>query len=779
MKNFFKSLLAIICFVASTAALAQEKKAKINGFIEDAATEESVPFVNVFLKNSIPKVATTANEDGYYVLNNVKSGNYVLVFSVLGYKTQEVSIRVKKGQVVSQNILLEEDTEILDDVVITADKERRKTKILTGVVSLDPKEITQFSVGGDPDIIKAIQVLPGVITTGDQGGQVYIRGGAPIQNLILLDGMVIYNPFHSIGFFSVFDVDIVRSADVYSGGFAAEFGSRNSAVMDIKTRDPNRKRFAGKLSSSTYTSKLLLEAPLGERNKNGFASTSVLVSGKTSYLDRTSSIFYPYVETEFGELPFSFNDLYAKLTTQGDNGSKLNVFGFSFDDAVRFGSDNSVAWNSIGGGADFTVVPPGSTTLISGDFSYSQYEIVSIENGGTPSSSGINGFNGGLDFTYFLRENDEFKYGIEAIGYSTIFSLGTEVGGSIDQQQNTTELGAYFQYKIKQDRLIVQPGLRIHHYSSLSETSIEPRLGVKYNINEFLRVKASGGWFSQNLIAANNDRDVVNLFYGFLSGTSDVPSEFRGETLTSDLQKATHIIAGFEIELNSKTTVNIEGYIKDFSQITNLNRNKIYEEAPAGREVDDILVSDYIVEQGNARGLDFLVKYQDKNLYLWLAYSLGKITRDDGITVYAPHFDRRHNLNFVGTYTFGKDNTWESSLRYNFGTGFPFTPTQAYYADHPFTTENGQVDVAYDYTTENGEFGTLYGAINTSRLPNYHRVDVSVKKSFSISDTQSLDLSIGATNIMNYENVFYFDAQNFKRINQLPIMPTISLNYSF
>ncbi len=777
MKKLLLPILLLAFVVSGFQSSAQS--GKIKGYVQDKATEKAVPFANVVIKGTNPKVGTVANEDGYYVLNDLAAGKYTIIYSAVGYKTKEIVLKVSVGKITSSNAQIEEETEMLDGVLITAERQKRETKILIGEVSLNPKEITQFSVGGDPDIIKAIQVLPGVITTGDQGGQVYIRGGAPIQNLILLDGMVIYNPFHSIGFFSVFDVDIVRSADVYSGGFAAEYGSRNSAVMDIKTRDPNRKRFAGKLSSSTYTSKLLLEAPLGEKNKNGFASTSVLVSGKTSYLDKTSSIFYPYVETEFGELPFSFNDLYAKLTTQADNGSKLNLFGFSFDDAVRFGNDNSVAWNSLGGGADFTVAPPGSSSLISGDFSYSQYDITSIENGGTPSTSGITGFNGGLDFTYFLRENDEFKYGIEAIGYGTKFSLGTEVGGTIDQDQNTTEFGAYFQYKIKEERLIVQPGFRIHRYSSLNETRFEPRLGAKYIVNEYLRLKASGGWFSQNLIAANNDRDVVNLFYGFLSGTTGGPSEFRGEELSSNLQTATHIIAGFEIELNSKTTVNIEGYIKDFNQITNLNRNKIYEEAPTDRVVEDILVSDYIIEQGVAKGLDFLAKYQDRDLYLWLTYSIGKITRDDGITVYAPHFDRRHNLNFVGTYVFGKDRTWETSLRYNFGTGFPFTPTQAYYADHPFTTTNGQVDVAYDYTSENGDFGTLYGDLNTNRLPNYHRVDLSVKKTVEFSKNQILEFTAGATNILNYENVFYFDTQDFKRINQLPIMPTVSVNYSF
>ena len=777
MKNKYISVIILFLIACGGNLLAQS--GKIRGFIMDKANDQPIAFANAVVQKTSPKLGAVSNDDGYFVINNVPAGKYTLTISSLGYVTANISVTVKTGQISTQKVHLEEETEVLDDVLITADRQKRETKVLTGVVTLDAKDIQQFSVGGDPDIIKAIQVLPGVVTTGDQGGQVYIRGGAPIQNLILLDGMIVYNPFHSIGFFSVFDVDIVRSADVYSGGFAAEYGSRNSAVMDIKTRDPNRKKFAGKVSSSTYTSKVLLEAPLGAKNESGFASTSVLVSGKTSYLDRTSSIFYPYVETEFGELPFSFNDLYAKLTSQSENGSKFNVFGFSFDDAVRFAGNNSIDWSSLGAGADFTVVPPSSSVLISGDFSYSQYTISSIENGGTPNMSGINGFNGGLDFTYFLRENDELKYGLEAIGYATDFELATETGGIISQQENTTELGTYFQYKYKGKRLILQPGLRIHYYGSQSELSWEPRFGIKYNINDYLRVKASGGLYSQNLIAANSDRDVVNLFYGFLSGPSDIPETFRGEAVDSRLQKARHLIAGFEIELSSKTTVNIEGYVKDFNQLTNLNRNKIYEDTQANADKPEILKSDYIIERGLARGLDFLVKYQDKDLYLWLTYSIGKITRDDGIREYSTHFDRRHNLNFVGTYIFGKKRSWELSTRYNFGSGFPFTPTQAYYNQQPFTTNNGNVNIAYDYTVENGQFATLYGDLNTKRLPNYHRVDVSVKKEFAFGDYQKLEVSGGATNILNYDNIFFFDREDIKRVNQLPIMPTMSISYSF
>ena len=773
MKKDYRFKLLVLIILFGFKAIAQDGKVK--GFIYDKKTDQPIPFANVALKGT--KLGAVANEDGYFVINNVPAGQYTLVVSFLGYEPFDKIVLVKPGLITSEKIYLSESTEILEDVVVSAERQERDTKVLTGVVSLDSKEIQQFSVGGDADIIKAIQVLPGVITTGDQGGQVYIRGGAPIQNLILLDGMIVYNPFHSIGFFSVFDVDIVQSTDVYSGGFSAEYGSRNSAVMDIRTRDANRRRFAGKVSSSTYTSKLLLEAPLGARDENGLAAASVLVSGKTSYLDKTSEIFYPYVETEFGDLPFSFTDLYAKLTAQSDNGSKLNFFGFSFDDAVRFGTNNSIKWNSVGGGADFTVVPPASAVLISGDFSYSQYNITSIDGTGSPDKSGITGFNGGLDFTYFLRENDEFKYGLEAIGYKTEFELGTETGGTISQIENTTELGTYFQYKIKANRFIVQPGIRFHYYGSQSELSIEPRLGFKYNVTDIFRIKASGGWYSQNLIAANSDRDVVNLFYGFLSGPSNIPEEFRGEEVTSKLQKARHIIAGAELEVTENLTINLEGYIKDFNQLTNLNRNKIYESGQMDKP--EILRSDYIIERGLARGVDFLAKYRDKNLYLWITYSLSRITRDDGITEYAPHFDRRHNLNLVATYTFGKKRTWELSTRYNFGSGFPFTPTQAYYSQKPFTTNNGTVNVAYDYTTENGDFQTLYGDLNTNRLPNYHRVDLSLKKTFNLTEYQKLEATVGATNVLDYDNIFYFDRESIKRVNQLPIMPTVSLNYSF
>ena len=242
------------------------------------------------------------------------------------------------------------------------------------------------------------------------------------------------------------------------------------------------------------------------------------------------------------------------------------------------------------------------------------------------------------------------------------------------------------------------------------------------------------------------------------------------------LQKAAHVVAGFEVEASKYITINIEGYIKDFYKITNVNRNKIYKESS---NQPDIYTKDFIDEIGLARGIDILGTYRNKNLYIWVAYSLGKITRDDGIMEYTPYFDRRHNLNLVGSYSFGKDKTWEFSLRYNFGTGFPFTPTRTNYSKLNFLDQNNEPDLTYDYTTANGQPERLYGDLYTKRLPNYHRVDVSIKKEFNLKGDQKVEASLGATNILNYENIFYYDRNENKRVNQLPIMPSLSISYSF
>jgi hypothetical protein len=311
----------------------------------------------------------------------------------------------------------------------------------------------------------------------------------------------------------------------------------------------------------------------------------------------------------------------------------------------------------------------------------------------------------------------------------------------------------------------------------LAIVRVEPRIGLKFNATEYLRFKGSAGRYSQNLVAANSDRDVVNLFYGFLSGAGDLPNQFDGTPVVNSLQTANHYVLGTELNLSKGFKIELEGYIKQFDQITNINRYKIYDDIPVYEDQDELLRKDFMIERGLARGIDALLTYQDKHWYFWGVYSLGKVSRFDGVQNYAPQFDRRHNLNLLLAYKGDKD--WEINFRWNFGSGFPFTPIRGYFENQTFTDPQGQPLIDYPYQNANGSLGVLYGDINSQRLPSYHRLDFTAKKGWDMKTNQRLEVAFAATNTYNRRNIFYYDTPSAKRVNQLPIMPTLMLSYAF
>lgn len=772
MRYLF-TVLSIVCF----SFLSFSQTGSLRGNVYEQESQSTIPFAVIQIKSL--NISVAANNDGYFQILDIPVGTYNVEVSFIGFGTVTKSIQIKKESFVFEKFYLVQESTVLDDVIINVQRQKEQKKVLTSVVTLSAKRIQTFSIGGEPDLIRAIQVLPGVVTTGDQGGQLYIRGGAPIQNLTMLDGMILYNPFHSIGFFSVFDTDILQSADVYTAGFNAKYGSRTSSVMDIRTRVGNRSRVAGKVSASTYMAKALLEIPIGVKDENGLAPTSLMISAKTSYLQESAKIFYPYVVTEYGGLPFNFTDIFGKFSYQSNNGSELNLFGFNFTDGVQFDANKGIDWNSYGGAANFRIIPGKSSNIISGRFAYSKYDINSTEVENRPRSSSIAGFNGGLDFTYFLRKNDELVWGIDMIGYQTDFLFTNGVGRELKQNNNTTEFGLYSQYKMQFGRWLIEPGIRGHYYSSVGALRIEPRLGLKFNASEFFRIKFAGGLYSQNLVAANSDRDVVNLFYGFLSSPENTTTTLHGEEINNSLQKARHAVLGFEYDITERISMNLEGYVKDFQTLVNVNRNKIYDDNANYLDKPEYLKKDFIMESGLAYGTDVTLKYDDGSFYVWAVYSLSKVTRDDDVLVYSPQYDRRHNLNLVVSYKWGTDKHWEFNTRWNYGSGFPFTPIQGYYSNLPFTTSGGSPTLQYPYLTQNGQAGVLYGELNSQRLPDYHRMDITLKRTWKLGKYSVMDASLAVTNVYNRENIFYYNTFNAKRVNQLPIMPSLIMSYSF
>ena len=761
-------VLFIILIFSSIKLIAQT--GTVRGFVYEETSGEPAMFSNVVLEGT--KIGGVTDANGFFNLSKVPAGQYKLVVTYIGFESKEEIIEVKADKILNKKFYLSESSIQLNTVQLSAERQEAKTSVNTSVIKLTSKSLKRLpSIGGDPDIAQYLQVLPGVVFTGDQGGQLYIRGGAPIHNVVLLDGMILYNAFHSIGLFSVFDTDVIKTADVYTGGFNAEYGGRISSVVDIKTRDGNKKRLAGKVSASTFGSKLLLEGPLFKQKENG-SSSSFILSTKTSYLDKTSKSLYTYISDE--GLPYSFLDIYGKASFTGSNGSKFNVFGFNYGDDVLYSSLVNYSWNSYGFGSNFILIPSGSSMLVEGNFAFSNYDTEQTNVGAKPKLSSIGGFNSGLDFTYFLEGESQIKYGIEVLGFGNTLNFYTPSNILVDHNDNTTEFAGFVKYKHVGTRLLLEPSVRYHSYTSLGESSFEPRLGLKYNLTENLRFKSAGGVFSQNLIAVNTGREVVNLFQGFISSTTNLPDELNGEDRTSFLQRAKHAIVGLEYDINDKWTVNVEAYVKDFNQLINLNRNKLYEDDENNFDIDDELKKDFIVETGLAKGLDFLFKYNDQRTSLWMVYSLGKVTRTDAFGTYLPHYNRTHNLNFVGSYVFGKDKSWTIDARWNFGSGFPFTMTQGYYENMTF--DQG---IASDVTQSNDDLGILYADINTGQMPSYHRLDASLKKQIKFSKNSLLEVIFSITNIYDRANIFYYDQITDSRIDQLPIMPSVGANWQF
>ena len=758
----------ILLFFVSYSLVSIAQIGGVKGYVKDGNTGTEIENVFIYIRE-IQTINTYTNADGYYILNGIVPGTYNLVALNGAYDSIVYKITIDAEKTSIHNFFLKQSVVSVGSGTVEAKKKKLEDVDLN--TKIKPTQLLKIpTVGGTPDLVQYLQVIPGVVFSGDQGGQLYIRGGSPIMNKVLLDGMTIYNPFHSIGLFSIFDADLIKSADVFSPGFGSEYGGRVSAIIDVKTKDGNKNRMAGNFSVSPFLGKISLEGPL-KKFRPGSGSSSFIFSLKNSYLDKTAQLLYTYANPD--NLPYKFNDVYGKISFNAANGSSFKLFGFNFSDNVNFPGSTQYGWNQSGFGTRFTLIPEGKQSKIDGFITYSGYKINQKELDNKPRNSSINGFNMGINATSYNRK-DEVKYGFEINGFKTEFNIFNINNRFISQIENTTELCGFFLYKFVRKRFVLELGVRDQYYASLGNNSLEPRINGKYRISKKFSFKASAGKYSQNLLAASSDRDVVNLFYGFLSGPDNLPKTFDGKEITSRLQKSWHSVAGFDYDINKYSETGVEGFYKNFTQITNINRDKLFDDNNQFTDKPDRLKKDYIIETGNAYGADFKYKYEDKRLYIWTVYSLTYVNRFDGLVNYNPIWDRRHNANIVIDYSFDKKNRLSANMRWNFGSGFPFTQTQGFYEKVDF--QNGP---SSNYTNTNGTLGILYGDYNKGRLPTYHRLDASVKYNLKTIKNFKSWIVFSVTNIYDRKNIFYFDRVNYKRVNQLPILPALSYNASF
>lgn len=759
-----KKLLLISCLLL--LAVTAWTQGTVRGTVLDKETGEPIIYANVFIENTT--LGANTDLDGFFTIPKVPEGEQKLLITYLGYDSIAVNINIEKGKVYNNQYYLSESTMQMDVVNISAEKDRARNEVKVSKLSISPQQINYLpATGGEPDIAQYLQVLPGIVSTGDAGGQIFIRGGSPVQNKILLDGLTIVNPFHSIGFFSTFETDAIRNVDVLTGAYNAEYSGRISAIVSINTREGNKTRFSGSVSASPFMGKIFVEGPIVKFDKSKGGSTSFMFSQKYSYIDQIGDKIYPYVKSFSGTgFPYKLNDTYGKLSFVNSNGSKLNLFGFNYNDQFNNPSIANIGWNNFGGGAKFSLILENSDLVLNGIVGYTAYKTQFLEENAKPRTSALNNFLGRIDFDYYLP-NGAVNYGVELNVNRTDFSFWNTFGNHLKLFQNTTNASGYVKWRQKFfNGLIIEPGFRAIYYAALGEVSYEPRLGVKFIISDAIRLKAAAGRYSQSLLSTSNERDVINLFSGFLTSPEERVNILNTEEKTEhNLQKSWQAVAGVEVDLLSNLSLNLEGYLKEFTQLVVVNRNKLKNSDP-----------NYVTERGDAYGVDLSLKYQLSNVYLWGTFSHSYVYRFDGEQKYSTLFDRRNNVNVMANYQFGDDDSWELGARWNYGSGFPFTKTQAFYTFLPFDN-GGNTDVV----TENPkDVGIIYSdKRNGGRLPDFHRLDLSIKKTIKFTKHSSLELLASATNVYNRNNIFYFDRVSFDRVDQLPILPNFSIKYKF
>ena len=758
-KLCFIVLLQVLCLGQIMA-----QTSRIKGFVYELSNGEPMVGVTIGLKGTTNGANTDVN--GYFNIPKLEASTYTITVSTVGYEPIEKIVTLTADEILTTKFNLSKKSRELKDVKISAKKEDKKFETKVGITRITPKEMKLLpSIGGEPDIAQFLQVMPGVISTGDQGGQLYIRGGSPIQNKILLDGMTIYNPFHSIGLYSVFETDAIRNADVMSGGFGVEYGDRTSAIVNVTTKDGNKKRTSGKLAVNPILAKAFLEGPLMKSKGDSTTSITYIASIKHSYLKTTSPALYgSFGEPYKSQLPYTFTDVYGKINISSNTGSKFSVFGFSFDDNVNYTGVSNLNWKSFGGGTNFVISPPSSNSLISGGMYFSDYKISLQEADARPRESAVNGFDANVKVTSYLPGHSEINYGVEFTGFKTAYQYYNFIGLEQEQNDYTTQLGTFVKFKKTfNDKFVFEPGIRIQYYASLPVARVEPRVAMKYNVSNGIRLKAAAGMYSQNLISSKSDRDIVNFFTGFLTAPDFEITKPDGTVANNNVQKAVHAVGGIEVDYKN-FEFTLEPWYKHFGQLITINRYKLLPTDP-----------DFSIETGDAYGIDYTMKFTKGRYYVWGVYSYGYVDRNDGRQTYPTPFDRRHNVNLLASYTGGKKSDWEFSARFNYGSAFPFTQTQAFTERMDFS--NG---ISTNYLTQNGNLDINYASkINGGRLSDYHRLDLSVKKRFLTGINSSLELTGSVSNAYNRDNIFYIDRVRNTRVYQFPIFPSLGVSWSF
>lgn len=783
MRIYFTGLLMSLSLLA---AKAQNGSVTISGRITDAATGETL--IAATIATPQQGLGTVTNEYGFYSLKIPAGDSIQVEFSYVGYQT------------INRTFLLNDDQEFdielnpsgveLEAVEVKANSYRDRvnsTEMSVEVINTDQVKVIPLALG-ESDILKVIQLKPGIPSGSEGTTGIFVRGGGSDQNLIVLDEAVVYNPNHLFGFFSTFNTDAVKDLKIYKGGFPAQYGGRLSSVIDVKLKEGNYKKFSGSGGIGLIASRLTLEGPLNKNQDHSF-----IISGRRTYID----LFTRAVNNANADNPdatqipdYFFYDLNTKVNFKLGEKDRLFLSGYFGRDQFDFTSDffnfqfdwgnatGTARWNHIFNPQLFV-----NTTLTYSDY---QYNIVNeITDFSFNLGSNIRDVNFKTDFYNAFNNQHTLRYGANATWHN--FNIGRLSAGSDDglvnfsagQEFDGLEFGAYLADEIKwNDRFTLNAGLRISGFNNDGAMyfGLEPRVSGVYKLSEGLSAKASYARMYQylHLVATSGATLPTDIWY---------PSTEKIKPQRSD-----QVAAGLSYLFQNKYLFNVEGFYKNLdNQLELVDGAEIF--------ANDNLEEEFAIGEGEAYGIEFSVEKQEGKLQGWIGYTLSRTIRSNFKTIstdaqflqelpFSPIYDRRHDLSIVASYEISRRLT--ASTTFVYGSG-----DLRWLPEGRFSFQD----------VELAEFQSVvpdFGDRNNYRLPDYHRLDLGLVWKFFPKWGES-DLTFSVINVYDRRNTFFLffepvgetiigaDGNGVvvperiaaQQVSLFPILPAFTYNFKF
>ena len=722
IKNIIPKLSAAILLMAISIA-AQAQNGTVSGYIKDGSNGETLIGAFVYLEEN--NASAVSNEYGFFSIT-APQGQYTLVGSYLGYREVKQPITLNEKVKIDIELPLDENT--LDEVVVTAEQEDKNVKqIQMSVNKLDIKTINKLpTLLGETEILRSIQLLPGVTSVGEGSAGFNVRGGSIDQNLVLLDESPVYNSSHLFGFFSVFNPDAVKDVQLYKGGIPARYGGRLSSILDVRMKEGNSKQFQASGGVGTIFSRLTLEAPI-VKDKSSF-----IIAGRRSYIDVLAA---PFLPEDQGDNVLNFYDLTMKTNYKISDKDQLFLSGYFGRDNFGFGQSAGFNWGNQTG--TFRWNHLFSDKLFANLTAYYSNYDYQINFGDTAQdnfdwSARIKNYSVKPEFSYFISPQNILRFGGQTIFYTfePANAISTSNGEVVDislDKQKAIESNIFIENEITLfDKLSVNYGLRLSHFtyrgprnvyyfddaleigeqkplnrieevtdgSSIADyANLEPRLALKYELNNNSSVKGSYQRTAQYIHLLSNTTSSTPLDI-WTPATNNIRPAMADQIALGYFRNFKENTYEFSTEIYYKKMNDLIDYIDGADLILN-----------------EQLEGQILTGQGRAYGAEFQVKKEKGRFSGWLSYTLARSERlVEGINNeewYPSRFDQTHNFSLTTFYELNKRCTLSANFVYN--TGTPTTVSSSGYYQQGYFVPNNDSD-----------------ARNNLRVPDYHRLDLSL-----------------------------------------------------